>query len=316
MIRAIISFLASALAAVQLFLLYSGMEGLCFNDGCAIVDSMTTVSPLVFNLAGFCYFQSLCWLFYRGRKGVEYWHKLARLLLLAGLAAEAVLVFFQYRIATVFCSYCLVIFALIVALNLCCGLRQLVRGMVIFSAVLVACFSLQFSAAGSSGEEKGLDTGSIAMLTRKEGEDRLYLFFSASCSHCEKVLESLTDADNICTVRLNPIENIENFSVPEAVLMPNYDAKINRNLLQSLSLREVPILLVQREDEQLLLKGEARIKDYLETACKEKQSIDYSGTSKSPFSASSFLPGMQSSADNSCTVDTDCGPGEPPATGH
>lgn len=310
MIRAIISFLASALAAVQLFLLYSGREGLCFNDGCAIVDSMTSVSPLVFNLAGFCYFQTLCWLFYRGRKGSEYWHKVARLLLLAGLAAEAVLVFFQYSIATVFCSYCLIIFALIVLLNLCCGLRQLLRGIVIFVAVLVACFSLQFG-AGSSGKEKGLDAGSIAMLTGKEGGGKLYLFFSASCSHCEKVIESLT-ADMTCTVRFNPIENIENFSVPQAILMPKYDAQINRNLLQSLSLREVPILLVQGEDEQLLLKGESRIKQYLETSCKENQSIEYSGTSKSSFSASAFLPGMQSSADNSCAVDTDCEPEAPP----
>jgi hypothetical protein len=310
MIRAIISFLASALAAVQLFLLNSGREGLCFNDGCAIVDSMTSVSPLVFNLAGFCYFQTLCWLFYRGRKGSEYWHKLARLLLLAGLAAEAVLVFFQYSIATVFCSYCLIIFALIVLLNLCCGLRQLLRGIVIFVAVLVACFSLQFG-AGSSGKEKRLDAGSIATLTGKEGGKQLYLFFSASCSHCEKVIESLA-ADMTCTVRFNPIENIENFSVPQAILMPRYDAQINRNLLQSLSLREVPILLVQGEDEQLLLKGESRIREYLETSCKENQIIDYSGTSKSSFSPTAFLPGMQSSADNSCKVDTDCEPQEPP----
>ncbi len=312
MIRAIISFLASALAAVQVFLLYSGREGLCFNDGCAIVDSMTSVSPLIFNLAGFGYFQTLFWLFYRGRKGSEYWHKLARLLLLAGLAAEAVLVFFQYKIATVFCSYCLIIFALVVLLNLCCGLRQLLRSIVIFSAVLVACFSLQF-ATGSSGKEKGLDAGSIAMLPGKEGGGQLYLFFSASCSHCEKVIESLT-ADMTCTVRFNPIENIENFSVPRAILMPKYDAQINRNLLQSLSLREVPLLLVRDEDEQRFLKGEGRIKEYLETSCKEKPSIDYGGTSKSSFSTSAFLPGMQNSADNSCTVDADCGPEAPPPT--
>ena len=59
MIRATIAFLASVLTAVQAFSIYIQGQALCFNNGCAIVDSLTTVSPLFFNIAGFLFFQIL-----------------------------------------------------------------------------------------------------------------------------------------------------------------------------------------------------------------------------------------------------------------
>ena len=310
MIRAIISFLASVLTAVQAVLLHTGAKGLCFNDGCEIVDSMTNISPMFFNVAGFLFFQALFWLFICGRRGSEYWHKLARLLLLAGLAAEAVLVFFQHAIATVFCSYCLVIFAVIVLLNLCCGLRQLVRGLVIFVAVLATCFSLQFR---HPANDKGLslDAGSMAMINGKKDGVKLYLFFSASCPHCEKVLEAMGN-ENTCSVRFNPIEKIEKFSLPNAALFADYDPQVNRVLLQSLSINEVPILLAKAGDETLILKGERRIREYLEKTCRRSRSIDYSGTSNKVSSGYTFLPEGPKAKEDACVVDTDCDPNVAP----
>ena len=135
MIRATIAFLASILTAIQALYIYIKGQTICFSNGCAIVDSMTAVSPFYFNIAGLVFFQVLFWCLLWGRDGSEFWHKFARLLLLAGLCSEAVLVFFQYSIAGVFCSYCLVILAVIVLLNMLSGLRQILRGIVLFSAV-------------------------------------------------------------------------------------------------------------------------------------------------------------------------------------
>ncbi len=303
MIRAIISFLASVLTAIQVFLLHKGKNGLCFNDGCAVVDSLTNISPLFFNIAGFLFFQTLFWLFLSGRNGSEYWHKLARLLLQAGLAAEAVLIFFQYAIATVFCSYCLVVFSIIVLLNLCCGLRQLVRGLVVFLAVMATCFSLQFGAA--SAGRGGLDAGSMGMVRGQKNGGTLYLFFSASCRHCEKVIESIA-ADNICTVRFNPIEQIENFSFPDATHFKSYDTRINRILLQSLSINEVPLLLAKNEEDLAILKGENGIREYLDKNCRKKSDNTFNGISRSGSAVYNFLQGGQKSEENACTVDTDC----------
>lgn len=306
MIRAIISLLASILTAVQAVLIYTGAQGLCLNDGCEIVDNMTKVSPLFFNITGFLYFQALFWLFLWGRYGSEYWHKLARLLLLAGLTAEAVLVFFQHSIAATFCSYCLVIFGFIVLLNLCCGLRQLLRGLVLFAAVLVACFSLQFTSPGS-GKEVSLDAGSMAMLSGEKEGVRLYLFFSSTCEHCEKVIAAI-DGENTCTVRFNPVDRVERFPMPEATLFQTYEPQVNRSLLQALSLKEVPVLLAITEGDSLVLKGEKRIREYLAKTCRQSPPPDYSGTSSIPSAGYSFLPDETKSIEGACAVDTDCDP--------
>ncbi|MGB3210874.1 MAG: vitamin K epoxide reductase family protein [Desulforhopalus sp.] len=303
MIRAILAFLASVLTAVQAIFIFINGQSICFTDACAIVESLTTVSPLSFNLAGFLFFQILFWCFLWGRDGSEHWHKFARLLLLAGLCAEAVLIFFQYSVATVFCSYCLVIFTFIVLLNVLSGPRQIFRGVVLFSAVMAACFSLQFrSAAGSAGS---LDKGSMAIVAGVQKESKLYLFFSATCAHCEKVIESLR-ADNTCSVRFNPIERIEDFAFPGIEEFSEYRPEINVNFMKSLSIKEIPVLVAVEDQKSLVLRGQQRIQDYLDQNCRQEVVEDYSGTSSQEPSDYSTLPGLLSPGTDACPVDTDC----------
>jgi hypothetical protein len=306
MIRAILALLASILTAAQAFFIYTTGQTICFNEGCAIVDSLTTVSPLYFNIAGLVFFQILFWCLLWGRDGSEHWHKVARLLLLAGLAAEAVLVFFQYAIATVFCSYCLVILAFIVLLNILCGPRQVFRGIILFSAVTVACFSLQFRTAASSG---ALDEGSLAMVSGEQKKARLYLFFSATCAYCEKVIETLRE-ENSCTVRFNPIERIENFTFPGVEFSAEYFPEINLNFMKSLSIKEIPVLVAVEQQKILVVKGEQGIRQYLDENCRETAAIDYSGTSRVGPDEFRILPGGDL-GDDACSVATDCDP-EPP----
>ena len=44
------------ITGAQSLLIYLQGEGVCFNDGCKVVYSLTLVDPLYFNLAGFFYF--------------------------------------------------------------------------------------------------------------------------------------------------------------------------------------------------------------------------------------------------------------------
>lgn len=307
MIRAIISLLTALLTAVQVYLLSRGEQAICLNDGCAVVDSLTKVPPLWFNLAGFCFFLTLFWLFIRGRRRREHLLKIARLLLLAALAAEAVLVFFQYVVARVFCSYCLIIFAVVVLLNLCCGLRQILRGVVIFSAVLITCLSLHFTSP-SSGKPYDLHSGSMAMLHKARGAETLYLFFSSSCPHCENVIKSLEDG-YVCNLRFNPLERIDNFTVKNAERLKTYDPNVNRAFLKGLSVKEVPLLFIDEGEEMRLLKGEKRIVEYLRKTC-VPSSGEISGVSQDPSLVKPFIPGLGGGGQDGCSVVNDCPPGE------
>ncbi|NOR25802.1 MAG: hypothetical protein GQ542_15725 [Desulforhopalus sp.] len=305
MIRAIVAFLASVLTVVQAFSIYIQGQTLCFNNGCAIVDSLTTVSPLYFNIAGFLFFQTLFWCLLWGRDGSGYWHKFARLLLLAGLCAEAVLVFFQYSIVTVFCSYCMVVFAFIVLLNVLSGPRQIFRGIVLFSAVTAACFGLQFRAAGGSG--LGLDAGSMAIAVGEKKEAQHYLFFSSTCAHCEKVIDALRE-ENSCTVRFNPIERIEDFAFPGVEYFAEYNPEINLNFLKSLAIKEIPVLVSSQQQNIIVLRGEQGIREYLDENCRETKAIDYSGTSSVVPTEYMILPGVGNQGDDACPVAADCDP--------
>ena len=312
MIRANLALLASILTAVQAFAIYLQGRTLCFNDGCAIVDSLTVVSPLYFNLAGFLFFQIIFWCLLWGRDGAEHWHKLARLLLLSGLCAEAVLVFFQYKIAAAFCSYCIVILAFIILLNVLCGPRQVFRGIILFSAVAVACFSLQFRQKESSGTS--LDKGSMAIFAGERQDTKLYLFFSSTCPHCEKVIEMLRE-ENSCSVRFNPLERIDAFAFPGVEYLAEYHPEININFMKSLTISEIPVLVATQEQKTLVLKGEQQIRQYLNKNCREQKAVNYSGTSSTGQSGYSIVPESQGGTDDACKVGADCDTAAPGATG-
>ncbi len=307
MIRAIIALLASVLTAVQALLIYFTGQTVCNTDGCAIVDSLTTVPPLYFNIAGFLFFQVIFWCLIWGREGAELWHKLARLLLLAALCAEAVLVFFQYAIATVFCSYCLVICGFIVLLNLLSGARQIFRGIVLFSTITLVCFSLQFGKA--SGGPAMLDGGSVARVNGGQQGGKLYLFFSASCPHCENVIELLRE-ENSCTIGFNPIERLDNFDFPGAEYLTEYNPEINLGFLNSLSLKEIPVLVGIEQEEISILRGELQIRQYVEEKCRKNGQTDYSGSSSAVLPGPLY-PGVEKVQDDACQVAADCGPEVP-----
>lgn len=307
MIRIIVAFLASVMTGAQTFLIYTRGQAFCLTGGCEIVESLTLVPSLYFNLAGFLYFQVIFWCLLWGRKGAVYSNKIARILLMAGLVAEAVLVFFQYAIAQAFCSYCLIVCACIVLLNILCGLRQIFRGCILASAVFIACFSLQFNLGGAGGQS--LTAGALAHVSGVSGRPALHLFFSGTCPHCEAVIEAL-DGENVCEIYFNPIEKLDTFVFPEAELYKDYDSSINLGFLKNLSLDEVPVLVATGSEGTQVISGKTRIINYLGENCRQDVTIDYSSSESSSLGTSGIDYTEPSSyvtvKEEGCSVEEDC----------
>ena len=298
----LVALAGSLLTLVQILLLASENDGICFNDGCEIIDSLTTVPPIFINIGGFFFFQAVFWGIWLARQRRERMQYI-NMLLLAGLAAEGVLVSFQYFIAQIFCSYCLIILALVVLLNVLGGLRHVLTGVAVFTAVIIGFSSLQFTEAKSTFMDS-LDTGSFAVLTGQNSEQKRYLFFSSTCKHCENVIESLREENN-CTIRFNPVDEITDFPLQKVQKTASYSTEVNRKLLTSMGINQIPVFLTVDQSGFQVIKGGSSIKRYLEEKCTAQKISLAADSSVDLFSSTDsdlLLPGL----DDSCLTDTDC----------
>lgn len=310
MLQIILAFLATVLTAVQSLLIYTEGKGICLGSGCEIVERLTTVSPLYFNMSGALYFFVIFWCLYFGRHGSDFWGIFARLMLLAGLVAEAVLVFFQYSIANVFCYYCLCILGFIILLNVLGGIRQILRGGILAGSVLLACFSLDFGSGNAA--KSSLDNGAIAAISGDKSRPSLRLFFSKTCVYCEKVIDSLKEGTS-CSITFNPVEKIDAFSFPEAENNSHYDHTANLVFLRSLSLTTIPVLVAERENTISVISGGSSIMEFLSNNCALQTgegggSSDISSNEENGYTR--FL-GTSNQADENCNVAEDCPAEEP-----
>lgn len=298
-----VSLAGSILTLVQIFLLAGNRNGICFNDGCEIVDSLTSVPPIVLNIGGFLFFQAVFWGLWwakDNRLRLQY----LNILLLAGLAAEGVLVSFQQVIAQVFCTYCLVVLVLVVVLNVLAGFRQVFAGASVLLAVIIGFSSLQFSAP-KTDMIKNIDSGTFATLSSTKSNPKRYLFFSSTCRHCENVIESLNEK-NSCTINFNPIDEITTFSLNSAKKTQKYSTEVNREFLSSLGIDEVPILLTIGPDGLQIIKRENNIQKYLQQSC----GVNLETSPVSAFGGASPVAGQSEyvppGLDDSCSVNSDC----------
>lgn len=312
----VVALFGCIITLVQSVLLFREREGICFNSGCEVVDSLTTVPPLFINLGGFLFFLVVflgLWLARNDRRRLNY----VKALLLAGLAAEGVLFSFQHFVAQTFCSYCLIVLGVVVLINLLTGIRQIVTGAIVFAAVVAGFSALQFAPAGGDPLAR-LERGTFAVLEAedREGamandrdeEERRYFFFSSTCQYCEEVLETIQGGSE-CVIRFNPIDTITDFAVSNVVRQA-HDVRVNRVFLQSLGLKKIPVLLLSRQSGFQVISGAKGIQEYLEQHCgvggNTFEAIQQSSISQS--SVPDFLP----SADEACSVDLDCEEGEVP----
>lgn len=300
---ALIGFL---ITGAQSVLIYVQGEGVCFNEGCRIVDSLTLVDPLYFNLAGSFYFLLAAIGLSRARKGSNLWQRFTSLLLLSGLAAEAVLLAFQIIVSQVLCSYCLIILALVVLTNMFMGLKQLFKGIFIFSAVLIASFSLDYR--GGAASPQPLEKGTVARHRAENGNTRFYLFISSRCTHCQSVLDRLKQNPE-CGVSFNPVDRYDGFSHPGAEPTAGYEPRINLHFLKKLGIAEVPVLLDQQGAATTLIRGAEAIKAYIDQQCvprlPQAPALLQSNEQMSSMTTNGFtlpLPGEE----DGCKVEEDC----------
>lgn len=263
MLNIILTFAGVLLTGTQTLLIALHKKALCFNDGCAVVDSLTKVPTIFFNLAGFLYFLAIFYILLRARKGSDAWRQFASLFLLGGMAAEGVLVAFQHYIVGVFCSYCLVIFCLVVMLNLFAGLKQFMRGVAVFVAVLVAFSVLQFS---SQQVSRPISAGTYGSVAGESGGKQLFFFFSETCPHCEEVIAGIR-TKNSCEIQFNPVSKLSKSPLESIKQNESYDHAVNISFLKNLAINEIPVLVILGHGEVVVLKGKLHIKEYLEKNC-------------------------------------------------
>lgn len=300
-----LNLLAALTLTVEISLLLLGSKGLCTSEGCQVVDQLTTISPLLFNIVGLLFFLLLLpgWRHIGGQTGIR--AQLFRLLLLGGLAAEGVLIGFQLIVVDTFCLYCLIIFSCILLLNLLAGIRQLLAGLFLFATVLLAMSSLEFSqpADGSPTVTEGI----FASRPSPTATTTAHLFFSSTCPHCKSVLDVMVN-DPALTIHFNPTDSISSLEVAGVTLNPNYSAAANRAFLRSLGIDEIPVLLVHTDaGGYVVIRGEQAILQYLaslHTAQPETVSPPI-GTSSFSSAADPLIPPADP-GDDACSIATDC----------
>lgn len=270
--------LSCGFIATQLATIIIKGEAFCLNQGCEIIESLTLVPPLYFNLAGFLFFLTVFmaswWEQNQSQPGFDW----LRLLLLSGLAAEGVLVSYQLFVVQTLCSYCLIIFGLIVLLNTIYGRKQLLLGIPIFLAVLISFGSLNFGSAQIMLQSPSLEAGTFAVKGQGGQTQQLYLFFSSDCTHCQNVLAAI-EGDNNCELNFNPIDEIDSLEVPDLKYSTSYNPAINRLLLSLFKIKTIPVLLAKQEPDFSLIKGEDAIVEFINKTCFDEQPDLYSGSS-------------------------------------
>lgn len=298
------------LAAVQALLIVLEGNILCLNDGCEIVETLTTVPPIAFNVAGGLFFMTVFLALRQGARGVRGGLELARVLLLAGMAAEGVLIGFQYWVAEVFCSYCLVVFGIIAVLNFLMGMRHILAASAVFCAVLAAFASLQF-VPHSEAAGQDLEKGVYGRLDKGESGTSLYLFFSSTCPHCEDVIATL-DESFACSLNFSPLDELKQPPMANLAARPAYSPEVNRRYLKTVGISEIPVLAVKTAEEIRILKGKQAIQEYLNGACREieKGPAGQMSTEKpgvgAPDSLLPFVSPAPGGAEDACSVEEEC----------
>ena len=293
---------ASLVIAVQIIYILVSGTAICPNSGCELVERLTSLSPLYFNILGLLYFQSVYWSlrFIKNRPSGGF--DIPGLLLLAGLAAEGVLLAYQLFVAHVVCSYCIIIFLFVFILNLVYDRKQLISGVTILIAIIFSFSILTFLPVRVSSQINSLESGTYGVKSCAVPSKEIFLIFSSDCTHCINVIHALENC-NSCNFYLNPIEKLDTFKVNGLELNTSYSPEVNRLMLAILGIKEVPVLVVKNADGFSFIKGEDKILNYVRHACFDPQPVLYFDQSLLP--ADQEMTVLTEDG-GECSVDIDC----------
>jgi uncharacterized membrane protein len=262
----IIALIASVITALQAVLGLIYGSAFCPNGGCQVVENLTAVSPLYFNLLGLIFFQGVFWGLRLQKNKSTPPVDLLGLFLIAGLVFDSVLLAYQIFVARAFCTYCLLIFAIVLTLNLLYGKRQTVAGIAVAAVTILSFSVLTFIPTGGLSHTEPLKNAAYGVKSCSAPTKEIYLIFSSNCPYCENVLQTLSNC-NSCDLYLNPIDDIQ--SISNIDLEPNagFSPQINRLVLSVMGIDTVPVLVVKSDDGYRFIKGESKIVNYVQHAC-------------------------------------------------
>jgi len=245
---------------------------LCISDGCALVGQLTRIPPFWFNLLGCGLFLTVALvsftLYRTGLTGVK---SILHLLLTAALAAEGVLFTYQYFVASAWCPYCLILLALIIALNLILLGRGALFGFAAFAASATIFSLLTFAPFN-----KDLSDGTYAV-KNSEGGMELTLLFDEDCPHCREVEEAILPLDG-CTLYFNPVSPVTRELFPGLEKRPVYDYRVNFSAASLMGLDRIPILIAKKDTGREIVTGTSNIIDFVEAMCGgEEPMLDFGG---------------------------------------
>ena len=296
----VLSGLTTLLILGQSLLLFVRERALCLNQGCAVVEELLRIPPLWFNLLGAVFFLLLFLLSLQGRRRGRLPCPLP-LLLLAGAAAEGVLVAYQAFVVRTFCSYCLIIGTAILLLNILAGRRQVVTAATVFLVPLLLFSLLQFRPVGPAETQLTLDNGTWGIKQCSSPRRLLYLIFSEKCPHCRRVLELLEGCTR-CELRFNPVHAIDPDLLPGVRREEHFDPAVNVTTLKLLGIDTIPVLIEKQATGWRFIQGERQISRYLKENClgPEPATIQNRLPPIQPWP----LPGQEE--DGECRIESNC----------
>ena len=298
------SLLTAGFISLQIAFILAKGEAFCLNDGCRVVEKLTTIPPLYINLAGLFYFIVLFSTSRWPRARSSNSFNRPRLLLLLGLAVEGVLLNYQIFIIHSFCSYCLIIFSIIAALNILCGWQQIRFSLPLFTVMIASFAVLNFSPASLLAlRGETLASGTYAVKKCAAPAQKLYFFFSSDCPHCKNVLSVLENC-NSCEFHFNPIDKKQTLVIPELEYTPSYSPSLNRVVLSMLDISTIPVLLVQNQDGLTFIKGEESIIRFVSQTCfgQAPEEISIDATLYDDPGGMDFFNGQE----GECAIEVEC----------
>lgn len=301
-IKQIIALGAGVIVAIQTGIILFKGTALCPNAACELVEAQTTITPLGLNILGFVYFLTVFWMMRRQARSDQSVTNWVNLLLLAGLAAEAVLFSFQLFVVKAFCGYCLLILVLILAMNILSGTNQMWRGAALTAAVLIGFSVLRFNPVTASFQDVSLEKGIYGTRTCVNPSKQIYLIFSEDCPHCIQVINAL-EGCNSCELHLNPIDPIDDSQFRGFKPNAAYSTQANRTILSMFGIDTIPVLLVENPDGFQFIRGTQRIIDYIHHACFMQEPTLY--LDRSQFPDQEHITAF-SLDEGECSVEIDC----------
>ena len=254
------------------------------------------------NLLGLFFFLAVFWSLKALKNKTFFSIDPVGVLLLGGFIFDGVLLAYQIFVVHTFCLYCLCVFLFVLVLNVMHGRRQSAWSLTALVVILLSFSILSFTPDEDHPDGFSLKAAAWGVRSCSAPTKEVYLIFSSTCPHCQKVIQSL-DQCNSCDLYLNPIDDITSLNLDGIERIDTFSPQDNRHMLELLEINTIPVLVSKGPDSYDIIRGEGNILNYLSSACFTDEDVLYLDSSMD-----SKEEGITvfSQEDGECSVTIDC----------